>query len=50
MPVAGFAIAATPYTNLKIALGHTILIMGYYVLTRKQPYQDLGTAYFDKLE
>jgi transposase len=33
-----------------MALGHTILIMVYYVLTRKQPYQDLGTAYFDKLE
>jgi transposase len=33
-----------------IALGHTILIIVYYVLTRKQPYQDLGTAYFDKLE
>jgi hypothetical protein len=33
-----------------MALGHTILIIVYYVLTRKQPYQDLGTAYFDKLE
>jgi transposase len=32
------------------ALGHTILIMVYDVLTRKQPYQALGTAYFDKLE
>ena len=37
-------------TRALMALGHTILIMGYYVLTRKQPYQDLGTAYFDKLE
>jgi transposase len=33
-----------------IALGHTILIIVYYVLARKQPYQDLGTAYFDQLE
>ena len=33
-----------------MALGHTILIIVYYVLARKQPYQDLGTAYFDKLE
>jgi transposase len=33
-----------------MALGHTILIIVYDVLTRKQPYQDLGTAYFDKLE
>jgi transposase len=33
-----------------MALGHTILIIVYDLLTRKQPYQDLGTAYFDKLE
>jgi transposase len=33
-----------------IALGHTILIIVYYLLMRKQPYQDLGTAYFDKVE
>ena len=33
-----------------MALAHTILIIVYYLLTRKQPYQDLGTAYFDKLE
>jgi transposase len=33
-----------------IALGHTILSIVYYVLARKQPYQDLGTAYFDQLE
>jgi transposase len=33
-----------------MALGHTILIIVYYVLARKQPYQDLGTAYFDQLE
>jgi hypothetical protein len=33
-----------------IALGHTILIIVYDLLTRKQPDQDLGTVYFDKLE
>jgi transposase len=33
-----------------IALGHSILIIVYHVLTRKQPYQDLGTAYFDTRE
>jgi transposase len=33
-----------------IALGHTILILVYSLLTRKPPYQDLGSAYFDKLE
>jgi transposase len=37
-------------TRALMALGHTILIIVYYLLTRKQPYQDLGTAYFDKLE
>jgi transposase len=30
-----------------MALGHTILIIVYHLLTRKQPYQDLGAAYFD---
>jgi transposase len=30
-----------------IALGHTILTIVYHMLTRKQPYQDLGAAYFD---
>jgi transposase len=30
-----------------IALGHTLLIIVYHLLTRKQPYQDLGAAYFD---
>jgi transposase len=33
-----------------IALGHTLLIIVYHVLTRKQPYQDLGAAYFDTRE
>jgi transposase len=33
-----------------IALGHTLLIIVYHVLTRKQPYQDLGAAYFDARE
>lgn len=29
-----------------IAVGHTILIIVYMILTRKQPYQALGAAYF----
>jgi transposase len=33
-----------------MALGHTILIMVYSLLTRKQPSHDLGTAYVDKRE
>jgi transposase len=33
-----------------VALGHTVLGIAYQLLTRKQPYHDLGVAYFDKLE
>jgi hypothetical protein len=33
-----------------MALGHTILIIVSALLTRREPYQDLGTAYFDKRE
>jgi hypothetical protein len=33
-----------------IALGHTVLVIAYQLLTRKQPYHDLGGTYFDKLE
>jgi transposase len=33
-----------------IAVGHTILTMVYTLLTRTQPYQDLGAAYFDQRE
>ena len=33
-----------------IALGHTVLVIAYQLLTRQQPYHDLGVAYFDKLE
>lgn len=31
-----------------IALGHTILVMVYHVLTRREPYRDLGSNYFDE--
>lgn len=33
-----------------VALGHTILVIVYHILTRRQPYRDLGVAYFDQLE
>lgn len=33
-----------------IALGHTILVIVYYILTRRQPYHELGVAYFDQLD
>jgi transposase len=33
-----------------IAVGHSILVMAYYVLTRKETYQDLGGNYFDERE
>ena len=33
-----------------VALGHTILVIIYHILTRRQPYHELGVAYFDQLE
>ena len=33
-----------------IAVGHTALIIAYTLLTRQQPYQDLGAVYFDQRE
>jgi transposase len=33
-----------------IAVGHTILTIVSMMLTRRQPYQDLGAAYFDQRE
>jgi hypothetical protein len=33
-----------------IAVGHTVLTIVYTMLTRQQPYQDLGAAYFDQRE
>ena len=33
-----------------IAVGHTILIIVYMILTRRQPYQDLGAVYFEQRE
>ena len=31
-----------------MAVGHSILIIVYSVLKRHQPYQDLGSNYFDE--
>lgn len=31
-----------------VAVGHSILVMIYYVLSRKQSYQELGGDYFDR--
>jgi transposase len=33
-----------------VALGHTILVIVYHILTRRQPYHELGVAYFDHLD
>src|SRR6516164_6965152 len=33
-----------------VAVAHTILIIVYHVLQRQQPYQDLGSNYFDERE
>jgi transposase len=31
-------------------VAHTILVMAYHMLSRRQPYQDLGSNYFDERE
>lgn len=31
-----------------VAVAHSILVIAYHVLTRKEPYHDLGSNYFDK--
>jgi len=31
-----------------VAVGHSLLVTGYYLITRKQTYQDLGSTYFDE--
>ncbi len=30
-----------------VAVGHTLLIIAYHLLTRRTDYQDLGAQYFD---
>jgi transposase len=32
----------------QVAVGHSILVITYHLLTRKQPYCDLGANYFDE--
>lgn len=31
-----------------VAVGHSILVISYHLLTRRQPYSDLGANYFDE--
>lgn len=31
-----------------IAVGHAILVIAYYLLSRQELYRDLGTNYFDE--
>jgi hypothetical protein len=33
-----------------VALGHPILVIVYHLRTRREPYRDLGVAYFDQRE
>ena len=33
-----------------VALGHTILVMVYHILSRRRPYRELGPLYFDILD
>ena len=31
-----------------VAIAHSILVIAYHVLSRKEPYRDLGSNYFDE--
>jgi transposase len=31
-----------------LAVAHSILVMAYYMLLRKEPYREAGAEYFDK--
>jgi len=33
-----------------VALGHSILVSAYYILSRRVPYRELGPLYFDSLD
>jgi transposase len=33
-----------------VALGHSILVMVYHILSRRRPYRELGPLYFDMLD
>jgi len=33
-----------------VAVAHSILVSAYYILSRREPYHDLGPAYFDELK
>jgi transposase len=33
-----------------VAVAHTVLVIIYHILTRRQPHRELGEAYFDHLE
>jgi hypothetical protein len=43
-------VSARAMREALIAVGHTILSLVYTLLTRKQPYQDLGVTYFNALD
>jgi hypothetical protein len=31
-----------------VAVGHSLLVTGYHLITRQQSYRDLGANYFDE--
>ena len=33
-----------------IAVGHSVLVMIYHILTKREPYHELGAQYFDDRE
>ena len=33
-----------------LAVAHSILVMAYYMILRREPYRDAGAAFFDRLQ
>ncbi len=31
-----------------VAVGHSLLVTGYFLITHQEPYHDLGSTYFDE--
>jgi hypothetical protein len=31
-----------------VAVGHSIIVIAYHILSKREPYRDLGAEYFDK--
>jgi hypothetical protein len=37
---------SSPWCSVRVATGHSILVIAYHLLSRREPYSDLGAHYF----